>query len=349
MDFWNGRRVLLTGHTGFKGAWAGAWLREARAEVLGVALPPETVPSLVTLLPGHLESGVLGDLRDRSFVEEVISSFQPELVLHMAAQSLVRRSYAEPVETFATNVMGTVNLLQELRGATALRAVLVITSDKVYENSDKGRAFQESSRLGGADPYSASKAATELVVSSFARTYFEPIGIPLATARAGNVIGGGDWSADRLVPDFWRARRDGRCIELRYPSATRPWQHVLEPLGGYLLYLERLATASAGTVPTSLNFGPLMHESMTVAEVVEELSALSGTPGWKRAAGYHPPEKALLAVDARQAQKALGWTPRLDVKEALAWTVDWYNAFDRGANMAEFTLSQIRNYQDRLF
>lgn len=348
MGFWENRRVLLTGHTGFKGSWAFAWLKQLGARVYGLALPPETDPALWTLLAGGASGGCYADLRDAAAVREAVAAAQPEVVLHMAAQSLVRRSYAEAAATVAVNVMGTVNLLDALRHSVGLKAVLVITSDKVYENTDDGRPFVEEDRLGGTDPYSASKAAAEIVTSSFARSFFAPEGIAVATARAGNVIGGGDWSADRLVPDFWRARRVGKPVELRYPDATRPWQHVLEPVCGYLMHLERLAADPPGTVPSALNFGPDGQAPLTVAQVVEALSERSRSRGWCRAPGEHPPEKTLLAVDSTRARRCLGWMPRLDAWETLQWTVDWYDAYDRGDDMSAFTLAQIRSYQDRL-
>jgi CDP-glucose 4,6-dehydratase len=245
--------------------------------------------------------------------------------------------------------MGTVNLLEVLRGVAGVQAILVVTSDKAYENKDDGRAYTEGDRLGGSDPYSASKVACELATASYRDCFFAPQGVPLGTARAGNVVGGGDWSEDRLVPDLWRALRASRPVELRYPQSTRPWQHVLEPLAGYLLYLERLAQAPAGSIPMALNFGPIDRPSMTVAAVADRFWAASGAKGaWVQALGEHPPEKALLAIDARQARAALGWRPRLDADETLEWTASWYAAYDAGADMLDYTLRQIGTYQDRL-
>ena len=349
-SFWQGRRVLLTGHTGFKGMWAAHWLAGLGAEVTGFALPPETSPNLpdVIGLPPGLVSRI-GDIRDAQAVRAAVAAARPELVLHMAAQPLVRRSYREPAETFAVNAMGTVTLLEALRGVAGLKAVLVVTSDKTYENRDDGRAYAESDRLGGSDPYSASKAACELAVACWRESFFAPAGVALASARAGNVIGGGDWSEDRLIPDLWRALRAGRPVELRHPGATRPWQHVLEPLAGYLRYLERLAEAPAGPLPPALNFGPVDGAALTVAELAERFWAAFGAAGaWTPAPGDHPPEKARLAIDARLAGATLGWAPRLGADETLDWTAAWYAAFDAGEDMAAVTRRQIDHYRDRL-
>jgi CDP-glucose 4,6-dehydratase len=346
--FWSRQRVLLTGHTGFKGSWASLWLERLGADVAGFALAPEHRPDLFSMLaPFRGQQSVLSDLADREALRAAIDGVRPTIVLHMAAQPLVRRSYADPVATIATNVMGTVHLLEALRDVDGLRAVLIVTTDKVYANDGSGRPFGEDDRLGGHDPYSASKAAAELVAQSFHHSFLGPRGVALATARAGNVIGGGDWSPDRLVPDIWRAHHANRPLELRFPYATRPWQHVLDPLLGYFLYLERLAADSDG-LPASLNFGPLDGSgSMTVAEVVQGLAAAMGTAGgWTLAPGPNPPEMRALALDAGQAATTLGWTPRLDAETALAWTADWYRQYDAGSDMRAFSLEQLSRYQD---
>jgi CDP-glucose 4,6-dehydratase len=346
--FWSGRRVLLTGHTGFKGAWLAAWLSELGALVYGLGLAPETEPNLHGLL-GH-RTGMTsryGDIRDEAILREVVTEARPEVVLHMAAQALVRRSYREPVATFDTNVLGTVRLLEALREAPELRAVLVITSDKVYHNPDTGVPLAEHDRLGGHDPYSASKAMAELAAASYAQSFFAARGVAVATARAGNVIGGGDWSEDRIVPDVWRAFRAGQPVELRHPHATRPWQHVLEPLAGYLNYAEGLAGAGGASLPRALNFGPDSTQPLTVAQVVERFQAAYGQPeGWVASSGDHPKEAPNLAVDARLAQQALGWRPRLGSDASVEWTAQWYRAFDTGAAAAELTLQQLRRYQE---
>jgi CDP-glucose 4,6-dehydratase len=278
--FWRGRRVLLTGHTGFKGAWLALWLEQLGAEVVGLALPPDTEPALYSLLAPiiGLRSRV-GDIRDPVMLAQAVSEARPQIVIHLAAQALVRRSYRRPVETFGINVMGTALLLDSLRAVADLQAVLVITTDKVYRNSGRGEPFGEDDPLGGGDPYSASKAAAELATASMAASFFAGRGVAVATARAGNVIGGGDWSEDRLIPDIWRAVHSGAPLRLRNPQATRPWQHVLEPLAGYLRYAERLA--SGANVPRALNFGPPLGDVATVAEVADAmLAALHAGQGW---------------------------------------------------------------------
>ena len=352
-DFWRGRRILLTGHTGFKGAWAWAWLQHLGAEVTGLSLAPDTTPNLAAMLglTSHPRS-ILGDIRNPETVREAVRLAQPSFVLHMAAQALVRRSYRNPVETFDINVGGTLQLLQELRSTRDLCGCLIVTSDKVYENDDQPRGFTENDRLGGSDPYSASKAACEIATASFARSYFganyagDGNGT-VATARAGNVIGGGDWSEDRLVPDLWRAQQSRISIELRYPEATRPWQHVLEPLCGYLDYLESMEGEQSE--PT-LNFGPDDAEPVTVRAVVEQFQESyghnSGT-GWTLAPGKHPKEAKTLAINADRARKVLGWKPRLSAQEAIEWTAHWYAGHDRGEDAAKLTLDQIRSFEER--
>lgn len=348
-EFWRGRRVLLTGQTGFKGAWTWAWLTRMGAEVTGLALKPETDPNFSMLLGlGSHPRSRIGDVRDASAVADAVEAADPQIVLHMAAQALVRRSYAEPLETFETNVQGSLQMLNALRGKSSLQACLVITSDKVYENDGSGRAFIESDKLGGADPYSASKAACEVAVSSFARSFTHDLAGPVATVRAGNVIGGGDWSADRIVPDLWRARQAGRPVSLRYPNATRPWQHVLEPVAGYLDFAEALV---AGTTELALNFGPLQGPPVTVREVAEAFQrayGAAGAKGWEQTPGEHLKEAPTLAIDASRAIATLPWRPCLAAPEAIGWTAAWYAAFDQGADMAAFTERQIADFEDRL-
>lgn len=272
----------------------------------------------------------------------------PDIVIHMAAQALVRRSYREPVATFDTNILGTAHVLEALRSAPGLECVLVVTSDKVYENRDDGHRFVEGDHLGGADPYSASKAAAEIVTASYAKSFFAPRGIPVVTGRAGNVIGGGDWSEDRLLPDVWRAVQTNSTVELRYPQSTRPWQHVLEPVSGYLTFIERICADAGGRLPHAMNFGPRDERAVTVAEITDVLHrALGVGAGWRQAPGEHPPEKATLAIDASLAHEMLGWNARLSAEEAVQWTADWYKAQRQGAQMRDFTLQQIRDYAAR--
>lgn len=344
-SFWKDRRVLLTGHTGFKGAWAAIWLKRLGARVTGFALPPDTDPSLWREAgQGLIEQEFIGDLADRGALEEAVQAARPSVVLHMAAQALVRTSYERPVETFATNVMGTVHLLEALRSAPALDAVLIVTTDKVYANNDQGRDFVEEDALGGHDPYSASKAAAEIVTASYAASFFGERGGRVATARAGNVIGGGDWSKDRLVPDVWRAARKGEAVALRHPQATRPWQHVLEPLAGYFLYIEALA-GEAGP-PPSLNFGPYPDQNATVSQVAEVMSeALGAGRLWRKDEGPTPREMQLLSLDPARAAATLGWRPRLRSIEAVQWSARWYAERDGGADPLALCHSQIDAYE----
>lgn len=344
-EFWSGQRVLLTGHTGFKGAWLSVWLARMGAEVFGVSRAPETDPSLFALLGGlGLGGSAIVDIRDRAALAEVVAEVKPTLVIHMAAQALVRRSYRAPIETFETNVMGTINLLEALRTLSTLRAVVVVTTDKVYRNLEDGRAFREDDPLGAHDPYSASKAAAEIAVSSWAQSFFTDLGIPVVTARAGNVIGGGDWSAERLVPDIWRAIHGKEELLLRYPRATRPWQHVIEPLEGYLRYAE--AAAAGRPVPPALNFGPYPDDVLTVAEMAELMLAAAGAPKiWRQDPAPAAPEMRALALDPTRAGETIGWRPRLSSHDAIAWTAEWYGRVANGERAGALCLEQISRYE----
>lgn len=343
--FWRGKSVLLTGHTGFKGAWAAVWLARLGARVTGFALPPETSPSLWAALGDDVvERSIIGDLRDRAAVSAAVSAARPDMVLHLAAQALVRRSFAEPVETYATNLMGTVHLLDALRSAPQLTAALLVTTDKVYANNDSGRDFIESDPLGGHDPYSASKAAAELATASYAHSFLDGQRARVATARAGNVIGGGDWSEDRLIPDVWRAARAGEAVTLRNPQSTRPWQHVIEPLAGYFRYIEAL---SAGDdVPRALNFGPVPGEIASVAHVATVMAgAMGAETAWRQDNRPAPPEMKLLSLDPSAAGAALDWRPRLVCDEAVQWSADWYRAHDAGDDARTLCDAQIERYE----
>ncbi|OKO82015.1 CDP-glucose 4,6-dehydratase [Bradyrhizobium sp. NAS96.2] len=344
-SFWRGRRILLTGHTGFKGAWASVLLADLGAKVTAFSLPPQTEPNLWQTIGRHVAiDSHHADLRDVPAVTEICKTAEPEIVLHMAAQAQVRESYRDPVGTFASNIMGTVNLLEALRPNPRLQAILIVTSDKVYANTETGLAFPENAPLGGSDPYSASKGATEIVVRSYAESFFGPLGVPLASARGGNVIGGGDFSSDRLVPDLYRAAQKGAPVELRYPAATRPWQHVLDCLSGYLGFAEYLANKGAAD-PPSLNFGPLTDESLTVAQVAAAIGeGLGNGQVWKQASGSFPPEKQTLRINSALAAKTLQWRPRLDVNETLAWTAQWYADFANGKDALELMRAQISRY-----
>jgi CDP-glucose 4,6-dehydratase len=347
VSFWSGKCILLTGHTGFKGAWAARWLAGQGARVTGLALPPLPGPNLFEMLgQGHLAASHLVDLRDFAAVDAVVKATDPELVLHLAAQPLVRLSYDDPVGTFGSNVMGTVHLLDALRRMSRPQAILVVTSDKVYANDGSGRAYVEVDPLGGYDPYSASKAATEIVAASFRDAFFTPVGVVLATARGGNVIGGGDYSADRLVPDIVRALSRNEAVVLRNPGATRPWQHVLDCLDGYFTYLQAIAVGRS--LPPALNFGPLAGTpAFTVAALTDALLIAMGRPAVRRldpAAGPH--EMARLSIDPCLAGSVLPWRPRLNSEAMLQLTADWYAGQAAGQDIAALTDAQIAQYQD---
>jgi CDP-glucose 4,6-dehydratase len=348
--FWRGRRVLLTGHTGFKGSWMSLWLKGLGAEITGYALSPAGEPNLWSIVAAAAPAGstprsVIADIRDARRVDEAVTRADPQIVIHMAAQALVRESYRDPLGTYATNVMGTASLLQACRSLRHLECVIVVTSDKVYENHGEARAFDETDRLGGRDPYSNSKACSELLTMSFRDSFFTD-GPPIATARAGNVIGGGDWSEDRLIPDCVRALKLGQSVILRYPDAIRPWQHVLEPLSGYLALAQGLVEAPQKT-PRAVNFGPDPASFCTVREVVDAFGArFGGKPGWDRDPAPQPREAQALTLSSALAGQSLGWHPRLDIRESLSWTADWYLAHSAGENMLAFSEAQIARYRD---
>lgn len=343
-SFWAGRRVLLSGHTGFKGSWLALWLKRLGADVYGFALPPDTRPALFELARvGDGIGSMLGDLLDRGAVRAAVEEAKPQVVLHLAAQSLVRRSIADPVGTMATNIMGTAHLLEALRESEGLSTVLIVTSDKVYANDEKGEAFPEAAPLGGKDPYSASKAAAELVTRAYAETFFAETGIRVATARGGNVIGGGDYSPDRIVPDIVRAAARGEKPALRMPSATRPWQHALDCLAGYLMFVEALDDRKP--VPLALNFGPEPTAPITVGALASMVLTAFGREGdYERQPESGFVEMHSLAVDASLARSSLGWRDRLPGKAAIAWTAEWYRAVDAGQDPREVTLAQIDRF-----
>lgn len=350
LKFWQGKRVLVTGHTGFKGAWLCAWLHRLQAEVCGLALPPDTTPNLfeITRLD-HRIKNIFADIREAELLRTAIAGFAPEIVLHLAAQSLVRRSYAQPMETFATNVMGTINLLQAVRESPSVRAVVVVTSDKCYQNSEWPWPYRESDTLGGRDPYSASKACVEIATAAWRASFFaSEHGPAVATARAGNVIGGGDWASDRLVPDCLSALQAGKTIRIRNPNATRPWQHVLEPLSGYLRLAECLYT-NGEFFQKAWNFGPSNDDVRPVSDIASAICAQWGdNASWQVAAEPSVAEAVCLAVDSSLAKHELGWRPQLGVDEALRWTIDWYRDLQRGATPADLVETQIARYQNLL-
>lgn len=348
-EFWAGQKVFLTGHTGFKGSWATLWLSQMGAQVTGFALAPDSRPALFDL--GRVAErcdSVIGDIRDHSALVAAMERSRPDIVIHMAAQALVRPSYTDPVGTFDANVMGTAHVLEAVREVNTARTVLVVTTDKVYENAETGQLFKESDPLGGYDPYSASKAAAEILAASWRRSFMEAAGIRLATARGGNVIGGGDFSADRIVPDIWRAARQGEILQLRYPTATRPWQHVLDCLAGYFSYVQVLHGTDSKDLPHSLNFGPRKeHGTATVAELAEAVqSALGIEDGWSSDNADAPHEMARLALDPAAAEAALGWQSRLDTGAAIDLTAAWYRGFAAGEDVATVTLRQIQDFME---
>jgi len=343
-DFWQGKRVLLTGHTGFKGTWMALWLESLGVSVHGFGLEPDSDPSLFELLsPWTGIRSTIGDVRDGDAIKCAVTESDPEIVIHMAAQALVRRSYREPVDTVASNVMGTVNLMEALREANNLQVALIITSDKVYQNTDDGEAFAEDAPLGGDDPYSASKAAQEIITQSWARSFFNDKDAVIATARAGNVVGGGDFSEDRLIPDIYRALAAGNKLTLRSPDATRPWQHVLDLNAGYLMYVERLAEKRDDT-PLSMNFGPKPGPSSTVGAITEKMMTALGHDMPTDIQPSTLKEKTLLSVDAKLAHEILGWHALLDVDATVRLTADWYGAFLNGANAKDITVRQLKDY-----
>jgi CDP-glucose 4,6-dehydratase len=340
--FWTGKRVFLTGHTGFKGAWLALLLRRLGSDVFGYALAPESEHDLFVVADVAQDvQDTLGDIRDLAALTKAIRQSQPDIVIHMAAQPLVQRSYREPVETYSTNVMGTVHLLEAVRQVPSVRAVVIVTSDKCYENRGLPHGYKETDVLDGHDPYSNSKSCAELVTASYRRSFFKHEGAArIASARSGNVIGGGDWAADRLVPDAARAFGTGRLLLLRNPTAVRPWQHVLDPLLGYLVLAERLAVGGEAFAE-GWNFGPLAGE-IKVEQIADRLVRLWGENAQRKAdSGQHPHEAALLTLDCTKAVDRLGWRPRIDLDQGLRLTVNWYKAFYRGMDMRKTSLAQI--------
>lgn len=344
--FWLGKRVLLTGHTGFKGGWLGLWLHQLGARVTGFALPPPTTPSLFEVAHiGEMLDSVIGDIRDGAAVDAVFARSNPQIVFHLAAQPLVSEGYEDPVGTYATNVMGTLNILQAARRAPELQAMVVITTDKCYENGESLHPYVETDPLGGHDPYSSSKACTDIAVSSWRRSFFDlPDQAGLATARAGNVIGGGDWAKNRLVPDLLRAFAAGEAAQLRHIQAVRPWQHVLEPLAGYLQLAEKLSADKS--FATAWNFGPATEDCVSVQQVADQLCALwPGEARYLTEPSSLPHEAGLLLLNARRAQQLLQWRPRWRLAEALRHTADWQLAWLNGSSMQDFCRQQINLYQ----
>ena len=340
--FWRGRRVFVTGHTGFKGSWLCLWLQHAGAQVHGYSLAPPTTPNLYTVagVQQGMQAHTQADVRDAAALREAMHAAAPEVVLHLAAQPLVRRSYVEPVETYAVNVMGTVHLLEAVRSCASVRAVVNVTTDKCYENREWVWGYRENDALGGSDPYSNSKACSELVTAAYRASFFGAGGPGIASARAGNVIGGGDWAVDRLLPDFLRAHDQGRSVEIRHPDATRPWQHVLEPLSGYLLLAERLVE-QGHAYASAWNFGPSEVDAQPVRWILDKLCAQLPGAAWHQAGATQAHESNLLRLDSARAAKDLHWSPRWDLARALGETLDWHRAWRQGQDMRAVCLKQI--------
>jgi len=349
LEFWRGRRVFVTGHTGFKGGWLCLWLDALGAEVHGFALEPPTEPNLYTIadVRSTLASERIADVRDPVALADALAASRPEIVLHLAAQPLVRDSYAEPVATFATNVMGTVHLLEAIRQTDSVRAVVNVTTDKCYLNREWFWAYREDEPLGGRDPYSSSKACSELVTTAYRDAFLAAGGVALASARAGNVIGGGDFAVDRLLPDFLRALDAGAVLRIRSPRATRPWQHVLEPLSGYLLLAEHLSTEPTACAE-AFNFGPPDDDSREVRWLVERLAAAIPGARWEVDGAPQPHEAQSLKLDSSKARARLGWRPRWTVERTLEHTLDWHRAWRAGSDMGAFTRAQIGAYQQAI-
>ncbi|BBO99911.1 CDP-glucose 4,6-dehydratase [Sulfuriferula nivalis] len=348
--FWSGKTVLVTGHTGFKGGWLSLWLQSMGAKVVGFALAPPTHPSL--FLAANVADGMVsieGDIRDYAAVLAVFKQHQPEIVIHMAAQALVRYSYANPVETYATNVMGTVHLFEAARQTGSVRAIVNVTSDKCYENREWVWGYRENEPMGGYDPYSSSKGCAELVTSAYRNSFFNPQdyahhGVAVASARAGNVIGGGDWAEDRLIPDIIRAITQGEPVRIRSPHAIRPWQHVLEPLSGYLVLAQKLYEAGVAYAD-AWNFGPNETDAKPVQWIVEQLTQNWGEgASWVLDEGEHPHEAHYLKLDCSKAKARLNWHPRWQLEDALQAIVDWQRAYQAGRDMRVVTLQQIGTY-----
>lgn len=350
--FWKGKKVLITGHTGFKGSWLSLWLQSLGANVLGYALPSTTKPSLFEI--AQVTEGmvsIMGDVRDLERLKAIIAENQPEIIVHMAAQSLVRFSYNNPLETYTTNVIGTVNVLEAVRHSGCVRVVIIVTSDKCYKNNEWIWGYRENEPIGGHDPYSSSKGCAELVASAYRNSYFsekddEHHGVAVASVRAGNVIAGGDWSKDRLIPDVMKAFVENCPMIIRNPNAIRPWQHVLEPLNGYLCLGERLWEKGSEFVG-AWNFGPYDEDAKPVSYIVERMVSLWGEGvHWEQDAGEHPHEAYYLKLDCSKAKNLLGWSPKLNLSTTLEWIVEWYKSYQQNRNMRHLTETEILRYEN---
>ena len=345
--FWKGKRVFLTGHTGFKGSWLSLWLEDMGAIVKGYSLEPYTEPSLfkVAKVSSGIESEI-GDIRDYDKLKSSVNSFSPEIILHLAAQPLVRDSYEDPLGTYETNVMGTANLLQASRELPNLKSIVIVTTDKCYENREWEWGYRENEAMGGYDPYSSSKGCAELVTSAFRRSFFQSIDVAIASARAGNVIGGGDWSKDRLIPDVLRSYNQGDQVIIRNPKATRPWQHVIEPLSGYLILAEELYNKGQAFAEP-FNFGPRDEDCQSVESILNTINInWEGCPGWKLDDEANPHEARFLKLDISKAKDKLNWTPKWNLESTIKRIVDWNKAFNRQENMREHCINEIKSYSN---
>ncbi len=346
--FWKGKRVFLTGHTGFKGAWMALWLHSMGARVYGFSLPPSAQPSLFDLVGlAKLIDGAMGDINNYTVLSESLQKFSPEIVFHLAAQPLVRESYVNPIETYQTNVMGTLHVLEAIRSLPSVRAVVVVTTDKCYENKEWVWPYRENEPMGGHDPYSSSKGCAELLTASYRQSFFDTSKVGLATARAGNVIGGGDFSKDRLIPDFIRAIQKNETIKLRYPNAIRPWQHVLEPLYGYLLLAEQL-WEQPQRFSEAWNFGPDAQDVMSVSGIVDRLIKIFNQGAWEQDVGTYLHEAGVLKLDCAKAHTLLGWWPKMTIDMSVDWIAGWYQAFWAKRDMQAIMSQQIECYQEQL-
>ncbi len=343
--FWQEKTVFITGHTGFKGSWLSLWLQQLGAKVVGFSLPPPTTPNLFTI--ANVSDGMtslMGNICDYPLLKAALLEHSPDIVIHMAAQSLVRYSYQEPIETYATNVMGTVHLLEAVKQTDSVKAVVNVTTDKCYDNQEWWWGYRETDRLGGCDPYSSSKACSELVTSAYHHAFYQSQKIAIASARAGNVIGGGDWALDRLIPDMIRAAMDKRSVKIRYPEAKRPWQHVLEPLYGYLLLAEHLYHSPL-QYSGAWNFGPNEHDVKSVRWVADFITKqLSHTKGWELDTHPHHHESLLLMLDCAKAKTKLHWQPQWSIEKALEETMYWYQAYYSNQCMRDVTLLQMTQF-----
>lgn len=345
--FWQGRSVFITGHTGFKGGWLALWLSELGAKVFGYSLEPPTNPNFfdVINLKERIENSTIGDVRNLTEITRMMKMAKPSIIFHMAAQPLVRQSYNDPIETFSTNINGTINVLEASRKIETIEAIINITTDKCYENREWDKPYQETDRLGGYDPYSSSKACSEIITSAYRNSFFKQTQTKLASVRAGNVIGGGDWATDRLIPDFFRSVDNNEKLLIRSPQAVRPWQHVLDPLSGYIILAEKLVE-NKSDFAEPWNFGPEQSGAKTVSWVLDRLSKKFVNARWQKENIKQKHEASILRLDISKAKSKLGWFPKWSLETSIDNTIKWYQAFKENEKMQEFSKKQIRIYQN---